>query len=199
MPTEAVALQSLFPGQSLGHAHQAQQNLESALRAAGLPSAPTIPQSVDQEIREQIQRTIHIEGLNPQVSTNAKLLEYMQEHAGEVKYCTFAGEGDFVDECEAFVEFADIKGVIGALKLENPILDEKPFKVSIRWIYFLFKFQTLDRNGSLCDFEIDIKTENASRGGDRNCRSSQSKQGRSTRQRLLRNTNRKFRYRGGVC
>ena len=44
MPTEAVALQSLFPGQSLGHAHQAQQNLESALTNAGLPAAPTIPQ-----------------------------------------------------------------------------------------------------------------------------------------------------------
>lgn len=131
MPTEAVALQSLFPGQSLGHAHQAQQNLESALSNAGLPAAPTIPQSVDGEIREQIQRTIHVKGINPQVTTNASLLEFMQEHAGEVKYSTFAGEGDFVEECEAYIEFADIKGVIGALKLEDPKIDEKNFTVEM--------------------------------------------------------------------
>merc|ERR1712227_905285 len=131
MPTEAVALQSLFPGQSLGHAHQAQQNLESALSNAGLPAAPTIPQFVDGEIREQIQRTIHVKGINPQVTTNASLLEFMQEHAGEVKYSTFAGEGDFVEECEAYIEFADIKGVIGALKLEDPKIDEKNFTVEM--------------------------------------------------------------------
>lgn len=143
MPTEAVALQSLFPGQSLGHAHQAQQNLDSALKAAALPAAPTIPQSVDSEIREQIQRTVHINGINPQISTNAKLLEYMQDNAGEVKYCTFAGEGDFVEECEAYVEFADIKGVIGALKMEGPILDEKLFTVSTTSIFDILPFASI--------------------------------------------------------
>ena len=129
MPTEAIALQSLFPGQSLGQAHQMAQNLDIALKAAGLSAAPTIPNSVDQEIREQIQRTILVNGINPQVHTNAMLLEYMQDTAGEVKYTTFAGEGDFVESCDAYVEFADIKGVIGALKIEEPKLGESPIQV----------------------------------------------------------------------
>ena len=85
---------------------------------------------MDGEIREQIQRTVHVKGVNPQTTSNAALLEYMQEHAGEVKYSTFAGEGDFVEECEAYVEFADIKGVIGALKLVDPKIGEKDFTVS---------------------------------------------------------------------
>ena len=98
---------------------------------------------MDGEIREQIQRTIHVKGINPQVTTNASLLEFMQEHAGEVKYSTFAGEGDFVEECEAYIEFADIKGVIGALKLEDPKIDEKNFTVSSNTLTLIRNPKTL--------------------------------------------------------
>ena len=36
----------------------------------------------------------------------------MQEFAGEVKYVTLAGEGDFVEDCDAYVEFGTIRGTI---------------------------------------------------------------------------------------
>ena len=48
MPTEAVALQSLFPGQQVGASFGAQQpKLEQALADAGLAPPPTIPSTVD--------------------------------------------------------------------------------------------------------------------------------------------------------
>ena len=53
----------------------------------------------------------------------------MQDHAGEVKYVTLAGEGDFVEECDAYVEFGTLKGVLGALKMENLTIKEKTFTV----------------------------------------------------------------------
>ena len=53
----------------------------------------------------------------------------MQDHAGEVKYVTLAGEGDFVEECDAYVEFGTLKGILGALKMENLTIKEKTFTV----------------------------------------------------------------------
>ena len=48
MPTEAVALQSLFPGQSLGGSFGVQPpRLENVMAEADLPPPPTIPSSVD--------------------------------------------------------------------------------------------------------------------------------------------------------
>lgn len=56
----------------------------------------------------------------------------MQEHAGEVKYVTLAGEGDFVEDCDAYVEFGTTAGVIGALKMEQQEIKGKPITVSDR-------------------------------------------------------------------
>ena len=48
MPTEAVALQSLFPGQQVGATFgAAPPKLETVLCDAGLPPPPTIPTTVD--------------------------------------------------------------------------------------------------------------------------------------------------------
>ena len=48
MPTEAIALQSLFPGQQVGATFGAQPpKLETVLCDAGLPPPPTIPTTVD--------------------------------------------------------------------------------------------------------------------------------------------------------
>lgn len=58
----------------------------------------------------------------------------MQEYAGEVKYVTLAGEGDFVEDCDAYVEFGTTAGVIGAHKMEQQSIKEKPITVS-----FFFK------------------------------------------------------------
>jgi len=130
MPTEAVALQSLFPGQQVGATFGAQPpKLETVLCDAGLPPPPTIPTTVDADIRDQIQRTVHIKGINPQTTTVSDVLDHMQDHAGEVKYVTLAGEGDFVEECDAYVEFGTLKGVLGALKMENLTIKEKTFTV----------------------------------------------------------------------
>ena len=54
----------------------------------------------------------------------------MQEYAGEVKYVTLAGEGDFVEDCDAYVEFGTTAGVIGALKMEQQEIKGKPITVS---------------------------------------------------------------------
>jgi len=130
MPTEAIALQSLFPGQQVGATFGAQPpKLETVLCDAGLPPPPTIPTTVDADIRDQIQRTVHIKGINPQTTTVSDVLDHMQDHAGEVKYVTLAGEGDFVEECDAYVEFGTLKGVLGALKMENLTIKEKTFTV----------------------------------------------------------------------
>jgi len=130
MPTEAIALQSLFPGQQVGATFGAQPpKLETVLCDAGLPPPPTIPTTVDADIRDQIQRTVHIKGINPQTTTVSDVLDHMQDHAGEVKYVTLAGEGDFVEECDAYVEFGTLKGVLGALKMENLTIKEKNFTV----------------------------------------------------------------------
>merc|ERR1711990_425781 len=130
MPTEAIALQSLFPGSQVGATFGAQPpKLETVLCDAGLPPPPTIPTTVDADIRDQIQRTIHVRGINPQTTTVSDVLEHMQEYAGEVKYVTLAGEGDFVEDCDAYVEFGTTKGVIGALKMENLTIKEKTFTV----------------------------------------------------------------------
>merc|ERR1711953_272793 len=130
MPTEAIALQSLFPGQQVGATFGAQPpKLETVLCDAGLPPPPTIPTTVDADIRDQIQRTVHIKGINPQTTTVSAVLDHMQDHAGEVKYVTLAGEGDFVEECDAFFEFGTLKGVLGALKMENLTIKEKTFTV----------------------------------------------------------------------
>merc|ERR1711990_680427 len=130
MPTEAIALQSLFPGSQVGATFGAQPpKLETVLCDAGLPPPPTIPTTVDADIRDQIQRTVHIKGINPQTTTVSDVLDHMQDHAGEVKYVTLAGEGDFVEECDAYVEFGTLKGVLGALKMENLTIKEKTFTV----------------------------------------------------------------------
>jgi len=130
MPTEAIALQSLFPGQQVGATFGAQPpKLETVLCDAGLPPPPTIPTTVDADIRDQIQRTVHVKGINPQTTTVSDVLDHMQDHAGEVKYVTLAGEGDFVEECDAYVEFGTLKGVLGALKMENLTIKEKTFTV----------------------------------------------------------------------
>lgn len=130
MPTEAVALQSLFPGQQVGATFgAAPPKLETVLCDAGLPPPPTIPTTVDADIRDQIQRTVHIKGVNPQTTSVSDVLDHMQEFAGEVKYCTLAGEGDFVEECDAYVEFGTLQGVLGALKMENLSIKEKPITV----------------------------------------------------------------------
>merc|ERR1712131_28566 len=130
MPTEAIALQSLFPGQQVGATFGAQPpKLETVLCDAGPPPPPTIPTTVDADIRDQIQRTVHIKGINPQTTTVSDVLDHMQDHAGEVKYVTLAGEGDFVEECDAYVEFGTLKGVLGALKMENLTIKEKTFTV----------------------------------------------------------------------
>lgn len=81
------------------------------------------------DIRDQIQRTIHVRGINPQTTTVSDVLEHMQEYAGEVKYVTLAGEGDFVEDCDAYVEFGTTKGVIGALKMEQQSIKDKPITV----------------------------------------------------------------------
>ena len=48
MPTEAVALQSLFPGQTMGGSFGVQPpRLEHIMAEADLPPPPTIPSSVD--------------------------------------------------------------------------------------------------------------------------------------------------------
>merc|ERR1711990_54750 len=130
MPTEAIALQSLFPGQQVGATFGSQPpKLETVLCDAGLPPPPTIPTTVDADKRDQIQRTVHIKGINPQTTTVSDVLDHMQDHAGEVKYVTLAGEGDFVEECDAYVEFGTLKGVLGALKMENLTIKEKTFTV----------------------------------------------------------------------
>jgi len=130
MPTEAIALQSLFPGQQVGATFGAQPpKLETVLCDAGLPPPPTIPTTVDADIRDQIQRTVHMKGINPQTTTVSDVLDHMQDHAGEVKYVTLAGEGDFVEECDAYVEFGTLQGVLGALKMENLTIKDKTFTV----------------------------------------------------------------------
>merc|ERR1711990_216147 len=130
MPTEAVALQSLFPGQTMGGSFGVRPpRLEQIMAEADLPPPPTIPSSVDSDIRDQIQRTVHVKGLNPQTTNVSEVLEHFQEHAGEVKYVTLAGEGDFVEECDAYVEFGTIYGVVGALKMKHLTLKEKEFTV----------------------------------------------------------------------
>lgn len=131
MPTEAIALQQLFPGKGYGQNAQNKPNLEQSLKNADLQAAPTIPPSVDIEIREQIQRTIHVKGLDPSLTTNADLLNFFQDQCGEVKYITLAGEGDFADECDGFVEFSDITSIIAALKLENPQVNDKPITIEM--------------------------------------------------------------------
>ena len=48
MPTEAVALQSLFPGTTMGGSFGVQPpRLEQIMAEADLPPPPTIPSSVD--------------------------------------------------------------------------------------------------------------------------------------------------------
>jgi arginine/serine-rich splicing factor 12 len=130
MPTEAVALQSLFPGQTMGGSFGVQPpRLEQIMAEADLPPPPTIPSSVDSDIRDQIQRTVHVKGLNPQTTNVSEVLEHFQAHAGEVKYVTLAGEGDFVEDCDAYVEFGTIYGVVGALKMKELSIKEKEFTV----------------------------------------------------------------------
>merc|ERR1711935_389148 len=132
MPAEAIALQSLFPGQNHGGVPfgAAQPKLEQLLSDNGLPPPPTIPTTVDADIRDQIQRTIHVRGINPQTTTVSDVLEHMQEYAGEVKYVTLAGEGDFVEDCDAYVEFGTTAGVIGAHKMEQQSIKEKPITIA---------------------------------------------------------------------
>ena len=43
---------------------------------------------------------------------------------------TLAGEGDFVEDCDAYVEFGTIYGVVGALKMKELSIKEKEFTVS---------------------------------------------------------------------
>lgn len=64
----------------------------------------------------------------------------MQEYAGEVKYVTLAGEGDFVEDCDAYVEFGTTAGVIGAHKMEQQSIKEKPITVS-----FFFNESSIER------------------------------------------------------
>ena len=64
----------------------------------------------------------------------------MQQYAGEVKYVTLAGEGDFVEDCDAYVEFGTTAGVIGALKMEEQTIKEKPITVS--WMHFSLRIYT---------------------------------------------------------
>jgi len=130
MPSEAVALQQLFPGKGYGQNASNKPTLEILLKNEGFEAAPTIPPSVDIEIREQIQRTIHIRGLDPSNTTNESLLVFF-EKCGEVKYCTLAGEGDFAEECDGYVEFSEISSIINALKLEDKTIDGKQFTVEM--------------------------------------------------------------------
>ena len=91
------------------------------------------------DIRDQIQRTVHVRGINPQTTNVSDVLEHFQDHAGEVKYVTLAGEGDFVEECDAYVEFGTIYGVIGALKMSELSLKEKEFTVSFATFFFILR------------------------------------------------------------
>ena len=119
----------------------------------------------------------------------------MQDHAGEVKYVTLAGEGDFVEECDAYVEFGTLKGVLGALKMENLTIKEKTFTVrnSFRVLRTAqIQQNVLGRMCPVCNFKINTKAKDICRGCRRNCGGIESLERWPTSIRLLWRTDWKF-------
>lgn len=110
--------------------------VDPKLEANGLPSYPHLPGHLDSRRIEEIRRTLVVANLDSSVSAE-QLLEFFGNNSVEIKYLRLCTR-DSDTEHYALVELTEQALVVPALQLNGKLLAEKPIKVGINFIYFIF-------------------------------------------------------------